>query len=60
MTKPEESPKLQIIATRSFEAWEELYKVIDFFNKTLKQKKVIFGLTKDKETGKMTITIYET
>ncbi|MEW6174050.1 MAG: YpmA family protein [Bacillota bacterium] len=60
MTKPEGSQKLQVIAARSFEAWEELYKIIDFLNKTLKHKNVILGLTKEKATGKMTITIYET
>ena len=37
-----------------------MYKVVDFLNKTLKDKKVIFGLTKNIKQGTMTISIYET
>lgn len=51
--------KLELIAVKHFEPYEDMYKVIDFFNKNLKDKKVMFGLTKDKKTGKMNISIYE-
>lgn len=51
-------PKLEIIAHKSFNEYNEMYKVVDFLNKSLKEKNVIFGLTKKGE--KMTITIYET
>jgi hypothetical protein len=37
---------------------EEIYKIVDFLNKNLKDKDVIFGLTKKNE--KMNITIYKT
>ncbi|RPF49683.1 uncharacterized protein DUF4264 [Thermodesulfitimonas autotrophica] len=53
-------PKLTLIATRSFKECEELYRVVDFLNKTLKEKRVLFGLTKDSARGEMTISIYET
>lgn len=52
--------KLELIAVRSFKSYEEMYKVVDFLNKTLKEKKVIFGLTKDSQKDTMTISIYET
>ncbi|MBO8138040.1 MAG: YpmA family protein [Desulfotomaculum sp.] len=51
-------PKLELIAHKSFSYYSDMYKVVDFLNKTLKDKKLIFGLTKDKD--KMTINIYET
>ncbi len=51
-------PKLEIIANKSFACYSDMYKVVDFLNKTLKEKNLIFGLTKKDE--KMTITIYET
>ncbi|RJX16640.1 MAG: DUF4264 domain-containing protein [Ammonifex sp.] len=61
MTKPgEQKPQLKLIATRSFGESDELYRVVDFLNKTLKHKKVLFGLTKDGKTGEMMISIYET
>lgn len=58
--KEEETPKLTLLATRSFKECEELYRVVDFLNKTLKEKRVLFGLTKDSAKGEMTISIYET
>jgi len=55
-----EHGKLELIAVKSFKPYDEMYKVIDFLNKNLKEKKVVFGLTKDTEKGTMTIFIYET
>ncbi|MTI81008.1 MAG: DUF4264 domain-containing protein [Firmicutes bacterium] len=51
-------PKLELIAYKAFSEYSEMYKVVDFLNKTLKEKNIIFGLTKDDD--KMTINIYET
>jgi len=51
--------KLELIAFKSFNTNEELFYVIDFLNKSLKDKNIMFGLSKDKENGKMTINIYE-
>lgn len=53
------SDKLELIAQRSFSNYAEMYKIVDFLNRTLKEKQIIFGLTKDKN-GNMTISIYET
>ncbi|MEW6698282.1 MAG: YpmA family protein [Bacillota bacterium] len=53
------SGKLEVIAQQTFTAYPEMYKIVDFLNRTLKEKEIIFGLTKNKD-GKMTISIYET
>lgn len=50
--------KLELIALKSFNANDELVYVVDFLNKSLKDRKIMFGLTKDKETGQMKIHIY--
>ncbi|MGI6487061.1 MAG: YpmA family protein [Syntrophomonadaceae bacterium] len=54
-----QSDKLQLVAHKSFKANDELVKIVDFLNKNLKSKKVLFGLTKNKERQEMTINIYE-
>jgi hypothetical protein len=54
----EDSGKLEVIARKTFQGSPELIKVVDFLNKTLKSEKVMFGLTKDLNTGEMTISIY--
>ena len=51
--------KLEIIAFKSFSTHDELVYVIDFLNKSLKDKNIMFGLSKDKQAGQMTIKIYE-
>ena len=61
MTEKEktEAGRLELIAAKSFKTYDEMYRVVDFLNKTLKEKKVIFGLTKDKHNDTMTISVYE-
>jgi len=56
---PEDSGKLELLARKTLNGSPELIKVVDFLNKTLKTKKLMFGLTKDRDTGEMTISIYE-
>lgn len=51
--------KLELIALKSFNINNELVYVIDFLNKSLKEKNIMFGLSKDKENEKMIINIYE-
>lgn len=51
--------KLELIAFKSFKAHDELIYVIDFLNKNLKDKKIMFGLTKNTEKNEMTVNIYE-
>ncbi|HHW00384.1 MAG TPA: YpmA family protein [Clostridiaceae bacterium] len=54
----ENNDKLELKSTLEIASNAELYKVVDFLNKNLKEKKVIFGLSKKGE--KMQISIYET
>lgn len=51
--------KLELIASKTFKPYDDMYKVVDYLNKTLKHKKVMFGLTRDQETSSVTITVYE-
>lgn len=50
--------KLELKATVEVEPILELYRVVDFLNKNLKEKNLIFGLSK--KDDKMIISIYET
>lgn len=49
--------KLELIAIQKVKATPDLYKVVDFLNKNLKDHHLMFGLTKKEET--MTVSIYE-
>lgn len=51
--------KLELIATKNFEYYEDMYKVVDFLNKNLKEHKVMLGLRQEKEDGRLSISIYE-
>lgn len=53
------SGRLIPIATRILPENAELYKVVDFLNKTLKHKQLMFGLTKNTKDQTMTISVYE-
>lgn len=55
----EDNGKLELIALKSFAINPELVYIIDFLNKSLKEKRIMFGLTKDKEKNEMVINIYE-
>ena len=50
--------KLELKATLELSYDFELYRIVDFLNKNLKDKKVIFGLSKKDERA--VISIYET
>jgi hypothetical protein len=58
-TGEEKTGKLNLIATKSFASNPDLVYVIDFLNRSLKGKKVMFGIKKNKETNEMIINIYE-
>ncbi|MHB1651255.1 MAG: YpmA family protein [Desulfitobacteriaceae bacterium] len=49
--------KLDLLATQRVGANPELYKVVDFLNKTLKNHHLMFGLSKKGEL--MTVSVYE-
>lgn len=55
----EDKSKLEIIATKTLPASDDLVRLVDFLNKNLKSKRIMFGITKDKENNEMTISIYE-
>lgn len=58
--EPQHDPgKLELIAHRSFSKHPELVYIIDFLNKNLKHKGVMFGLRQDKQNDQMVINIYE-
>ncbi len=54
-----DSGKLELIARQNFAANYDLVKVVDFLNKNLKDKRIMFGVSKDREKNQMTISIYE-
>jgi len=49
--------KLELIATLKMPYNEDLYTLIDFLNRTLKDKKVIFGVSKRDDN--MVVSVYE-
>ena len=49
--------KLELIATQRVGENGELYKVVDFLNRNLKDYQLMFGLTKKED--KMVISVYE-
>lgn len=55
----EQKDKLELIASKTFKSYDDMYRIVDYLNKTLKHKKVMFGLTKNHEDGSMTVSIYE-
>lgn len=49
---------LELVATLKLPANEDLYKLIDFLNRTLKDKQVVFGVAE--RDSQMLVSIYET
>ncbi len=54
----ENEGKLELVATLKIANNDELYRLVDFLNRSLKGHKLIFGLTKKGE--QMTFSVYET
>lgn len=54
-----EKDKLELIATKTLKSSDDMYKIVDFLNKTLKHKKIMFGLSKNSTENTMTISVYE-
>lgn len=52
-----EGKQLKVVAQSEFENYSQLYKIVDFLNRSLKHKNIVFGLTS--KDSKMYITIYE-
>lgn len=52
---------IEKIGTVTINEHDELYKVVDLLNKSLKDRNLMFGLAMDQEEdGKMRFSIYET
>lgn len=49
--------KIELIATQRIGVNGELYKIVDFLNKNLKDRGLMFGLSKKED--KMIISVYE-
>ena len=49
--------KIELIGNQKVKANPELYKIVDFLNKSLKDHNIMFGLRKKDDT--MTISVYE-
>lgn len=54
---PGRQGKIELIAAQRVGVNAELYKVVDFLNKNLKEYRLMFGLTKKED--KMVISVYE-
>ncbi|WP_258360519.1 YpmA family protein [Moorella sulfitireducens (nom. illeg.)] len=50
---------MRLLASKSFASNDELYKIVDLLNKTLKDFNLMFGLSKDTNGKTMTLSIYE-
>ena len=50
---------LAVMATIDLKATEDLYLLVDFMNRNLKDKDIIFGLSKSNQEGHYTITLYK-
>lgn len=49
--------KYELIASKEFKTYEEMYKVVDFFNKNLGDTGLTFGLSE--REGTQVISIYK-
>jgi len=54
-----DTTKLVTLATQPFSDPEDLYYVVDFLNRALKEKGIVVGLSKSKEEGSLQVTVYE-
>jgi len=52
---------MMVMGTQIVTATDDLYQLVDFLNRNLKDRGVIFGLSKfTEQPGKMLITLYRT
>ncbi|GEA15350.1 MAG: hypothetical protein PWR22_8 [Moorella sp. (in: firmicutes)] len=50
---------MRLLVSKSFTSNDELYKIVDLLNKTLKDYNLMFGLSQDTDGHTMTLSIYE-
>ena len=51
---------LNVMASIDLQATEDLYLLVDFLNRNLKDKEIVFGLSKSHQEGHYTVTLYKT
>ena len=52
--------RIKLIANKKFKKRDDMYEIVDFLNKNLKERGLMFGLSIDpEEEEEMTIKIYE-
>lgn len=60
MSEEKQTDKLKFIAQKSFKKRDDMYEIVDFLNKNLKDYHLMFGLTNDRDDReKYMIRIYE-
>lgn len=47
---------LQLIASRDFKLYDDMYKIVDFLNKNLQSKGIVLGVAE--KDGKSIVSIY--
>ncbi|MGB9662441.1 MAG: YpmA family protein [Moorellaceae bacterium] len=50
---------MRLLASKALPSHESLYQIVDFLNKNLKDRRLMFGLAKDKAREVMILSIYE-
>lgn len=60
MSEKQQTDKLKFIAQKNFKKRDDMYEIVDFLNKSLKEYHLMFGLTHDADDkDKSMIRIYE-
>ena len=60
MSEKQQSDKLKFIAQKSFKSRDDMYEIVDFLNKNLKEYHLMFGLRyEEDDKEKSMIHIYE-
>ncbi|MGZ4031979.1 MAG: YpmA family protein [Tumebacillaceae bacterium] len=54
-----DTTKLVTLATQPIDDPNDVYVVVDFLNRTLKDRGLVFGLSKGEEDSRLQITVYE-
>lgn len=54
-----DTTRLVTLATQTIHTSDPMYYTVDFLNRTLKEKGLVFGLTKGEEEGTLQIAVYE-
>ncbi|MDI3327304.1 MAG: YpmA family protein [Alicyclobacillaceae bacterium] len=53
-----EQNQLEVLGVFRTEGFEDLYKLVDFLNRTLKDRGLVFGLARGEHSGEYVLTVY--